>query len=303
MCLFARPPPRSRATRPRHVPGQPQSPRAFFSGSVGRCEGETHTSAMARRGSVVRTQTLANPQKHNISNFKAEELFEILYKGDEDVDRGTLDTRTLASALTQKPAPTLRRGPQVSGGAQWTDEGWLRRQLSTMDLRLESRSIQTSRPSAFLGELPRADDDAPPKDDESEAPCLTDAQKRQAKAMMRLTVKSAGVLKKTKHALHARHTLVQYPPMRQVFLKLGYAAITFKSGGADGAYARRAGRPSRLTRRLCRTFKRAALACRRRKNQPKRSSSRRARSAQVRASVELRGHVAHALRHLPQTGL
>ena len=259
---------------------------------------------MARRGSVVRTQTLANPQKHNISNFKAEELFEILYKGDEDVDRGTLDTRTLASALTQKPAPTLRRGPVVSGGAQWTDEGWLRRQLSTMDLRLESRSIQTSRPSAFLGELPRADDDAPPKDDESEAPCLTDAQKRQAKAMMRLTVKSAGVLKKTKHALHARHTLVQYPPMRQVFLKLGYAAITFKSGGADGAYARRAGRPSRLTRR---SLSYLHEGCARTPTPQKPAETvfvaRRARSAQVRASVELRGHVAHALRHLPQTGL
>ena len=51
----------------------------------------------------------------------------------------------LASALTQKPAPTLRRGPVVQGGANWTDERWLKTQLSTMDLRLESKSLQTHR--------------------------------------------------------------------------------------------------------------------------------------------------------------
>ena len=45
-------------------------------------------------------------------------------------------------------------------------------------------------------------------------------------------------LRSTKHALHERHMLVSYAPMVASFRKLGEAAITFKSGGADGGYER-----------------------------------------------------------------
>lgn len=198
----------------------------------------------------------ASARSHNakdtrITNYKAEELFELLYRRDDDGDCLSLSTRQVARALTfgGARAPTLRRNQSFPSGDFWTDPKWLHAQLQEMDLKIESRSLRqgserTPRSRGAVAEAEAraaAEDEAREREAEEAAaatrPMSADVV-RQQRAMARLTAKSLKTLRLTKHALHERHALVSYGPMVSSFRKLGEAAITFKSGGADGGYER-----------------------------------------------------------------
>ena len=91
----------------------------------------------------------ASARSHNakdtrITNYKAEELFELLYRRDDDGDCLSLSTRQVARALTFGGArvPTLRRNQSFPSGDFWTDPKWLHAQLQEMDLKIESRSLR-----------------------------------------------------------------------------------------------------------------------------------------------------------------
>ena len=169
----------------------------------------------------------ASARSHNakdtrITNYKAEELFELLYWRDDDGDCLSLSTRQVARALTFGGArvPTLRRNQSFPSGDFWTDPKWLHAQLQEMDLKIESRSLRQgsertarSRDAVAEAEARAAAEDEAREREAEEAAAATRPMSadvvRQQRAMARLTAKSLKTLRLTKHALHERHALVQ----------------------------------------------------------------------------------------------
>lgn len=181
-----------------------------------------------------------------IKNFKAEDLFDLLYKRECDVDGASLSTRQVARALTlgTMRAPTLRNDMALSSGQCWTDERWLKTQMADMDLRLESRSLRRDSRAAELARDDGGGGSASGGDGErgvaAKGLAVSESERvlSQRRSMSRLMSKSANALGKARVALHERANLVEYPPMVASIRKLGEAAITFKSGAADGGYER-----------------------------------------------------------------